>query len=179
MRFNEIVDTAALDVLGTPAGRIGPMDSEDTLRLAGITQDSITDGPGIRLALFAQGCPHRCPGCHNPQTHPFSGGRLLTLGEITKLLSQNPLYAGVTFSGGEPFLQAKILAKLAAHVKTAGGTVITYTGYTLDQLKVRGEDARLLLSKTDLLIDGRYEASLRSLELPYRGSKNQRLLLRI
>ena len=70
------------------------------LRLAGIVNDSITDGPGIRLTVFVQGCPHHCPGCHNPQTWAFDGGEETSPDEIMAQIKKNPLLSGVTFSGG-------------------------------------------------------------------------------
>ena len=92
-----------------------------TLRLAGTENDSIVDGPGIRFTIFVQGCPHHCPGCHNPQTHDFSGGTLTDTGELLKKIEENPLLDGVTFSGGEPFCQAPALAEL-------GGQAIIWAG---------------------------------------------------
>ena len=84
-----------------------------TLRLAGIEPESIVDGPGIRLTVFVQGCPHHCLGCHNPETHDFEGGTLVSISEILEQIDENPLLSGVTFSGGEPFEQAKALLSLA------------------------------------------------------------------
>ncbi|MBD5647233.1 MAG: 4Fe-4S cluster-binding domain-containing protein [Desulfovibrio sp.] len=149
------------------------------LRLAGIVEDSIVDGPGLRLTIFTQGCPHDCPGCHNPETHPVNGGSLHSLDELEARYRENPLLAGVTFSGGEPFLQARPLAELAARIHALGGTVITYTGFVFEDLAARArKDAAVaaLLDATDLLIDGPYIKALRSLDIAWRGSSNQRLL---
>ena len=149
------------------------------LRLAGIVEDSIVDGPGLRLTLFTQGCPHGCPGCHNPETHPLNGGSFHTVEELAARYRENPLLSGVTFSGGEPFLQAAPLARLGARIHALGGTVITYTGYIFEELARRArEDAAVaaLLEATDLLIDGPYIEALRSLDIAWRGSSNQRLL---
>ena len=77
------------------------------MKLAGLVEDSIVDGPGIRLTVFCQGCPHHCPGCHNPESWPFEGGSEMTAEEIVQIAQKNPLCRGVTFSGGEPFCQAK------------------------------------------------------------------------
>ena len=77
------------------------------LRIAGTVNDSIVDGPGIRFTVFTQGCPHGCPGCHNPQTHDFSGGTVTDTDELLEKIKSNPLLDGVTFSGGEPFAQAQ------------------------------------------------------------------------
>ncbi|MBD5626393.1 MAG: 4Fe-4S cluster-binding domain-containing protein [Desulfovibrio sp.] len=149
------------------------------LRLAGIVEDSIVDGPGLRLTIFTQGCPHGCPGCHNPETHPVNGGNYHSLDELVARYRENPLLSGVTFSGGEPFLQAQPLALLAARIHALGGTVITYTGYIFEELaSLARKDAAVaaLLDATDLLIDGPYIEALRSLDIAWRGSSNQRLL---
>ena len=82
------------------------------LRLAGTVEDSIVDGPGIRYTIFVQGCPHHCPGCHNPQTHDFAGGYLADPKSLLEEIRKNPLLSGVTFSGGEPFCQPEALVDL-------------------------------------------------------------------
>lgn len=151
------------------------------LRLSGIVEESIVDGPGLRLVLFTQGCPHGCKGCHNPETHDPEGGFVRHVEEILAQYDENPLLDGVTFSGGEPFLQAGALCAVAEKVRARGGDVITYTGYTYEALLARTErgaepDAARLLELTDLLVDGPYVEALRDLELPFRGSSNQRLL---
>ena len=71
-----------------------------SIRVAGIVDDSIVDGPGIRFSVFVQGCPHKCPGCHNPQTHPFEGGTVMEPEEILERMRKNPLLEGLTLSGG-------------------------------------------------------------------------------
>lgn len=161
------------------SGELASATGAGLLRLAGIAEDSIVDGPGLRLTLFTQGCPHHCPGCHNPETHALEGGSLYAPDAILARYAENPLLAGVTFSGGEPFLQAGPLARLAAAIHARGGTVVTYTGYVYEALAaraIRDADVARLLDATDLLIDGPYVQALRSLELPFRGSSNQRLL---
>lgn len=156
------------------------MDSrKDTLRLAGLHEESIVDGPGIRLALFVQGCPHRCPGCHNPETHDFAAGYTQSVSEILALYREDPLLSGITFSGGEPFCQPAPLAALGEQVHALGGNVVTYTGYLYEELLgFAGEDEAVtaLLCVTDLLIDGPYVREKRTLSLPFRGSSNQRIL---
>ena len=87
------------------------------LKIAGIVQDSIVDGPGIRYVIFTQGCPHHCRGCHNPETHDPSGGQIADVNTILKQIFSNPLLYGVTFSGGEPFVQAEALVPIAEAVK--------------------------------------------------------------
>lgn len=145
--------------------------------LAGIEEESIVDGPGIRLAIFVQGCNHNCKGCHNPETHPFSGGSFYDLSTIIEMYKNNPLYTGITFSGGEPFSFQHIsgLYKLAVEVHKLGGNVVTYSGYTYEDL-VWHLDNMPLLCETDILIDGPFMEELKSSELKFRGSKNQRVL---
>ncbi|MDF2524364.1 MAG: nrdG, partial [Clostridiales bacterium] len=102
------------------------------LRISGIIKESIVDGPGIRLVIFAQGCRHHCPGCHNPETHSFEGGQLITIAEILGMMKRNPLLDGITLSGGDPFEQAAEFAELARETRKAGLNVVTYTGYTYE-----------------------------------------------
>lgn len=106
------------------------MYNSDKLYIAGVIKESIVDGPGYRYTVFAQGCPHHCEGCHNPQTHPFSGGREADLDAIAKEVAENILLKGITFSGGEPFCQAKPFARLARLVHGIKKDVISYSGYT-------------------------------------------------
>lgn len=147
------------------------------LRIAGVVGDSIVDGPGLRLTVFTQGCPHRCPGCHNPQTHDFAGGYDAEVEELFEQYRENPLLRGVTLSGGEPFCQPEPLAELARLVHGAGGDVFCYTGYTYEQLLGLDDPAvAALLREVDVLIDGPYLEAQRDLTLLFRGSANQRLL---
>lgn len=149
------------------------------LRIAGTVNDSIVDGPGIRFTIFVQGCPHSCNGCHNPQTHDFNGGKLTTVDELIEQIKNNPLLDGVTFSGGEPFCQAKALYYLGSEIKKLGLDIVAYTGYTFEYLceKGNGENFyRELLSTVDYLIDGPFILEKRSLELKFKGSSNQRTI---
>ena len=68
------------------------------LQLAGVIRESIVDGPGIRFVVFTQGCPHRCPGCHNPETHDPAGGREASLEELAELVHVNKYHLVHTFS---------------------------------------------------------------------------------
>ena len=146
------------------------------LDLSGIVSDSIVDGPGIRVTVFCQGCPPHCPGCHNPETWEFGCGTPMDEEDILAIVRSNPLCRGVTFSGGDPFAQAEGYAKLATHRKAAGYEVASYSGYTFEQL-LRGPPAQTaLLSSIDVLIDGPFIQAEKSLEVPFRGSKNQRIL---
>lgn len=148
-----------------------------TLRLSGTVNDSIVDGPGLRFAIFTQGCPHHCEGCHNPSTHDFSGGFEKDTSEILASIFENPLLDGVTFSGGEPMMQPAPLCEIAAACREKGLNVMIYTGFTWEELMERCDsDILSLLQNTDILVDGRFELSQRSLALVYKGSKNQRIL---
>ncbi len=147
------------------------------LRISGIIEESIVDGPGFRYVVFTQGCPHHCKGCHNPQTHSFEDGVWMDIEDIFKKFQDNPLLSGITFSGGEPFCQPKSLYQLALMVHKMGKTVMTYTGYTLEQLEAMNDIwVQKLLGETDILVDGPYVEELRDLELTFRGSSNQRIL---
>ena len=150
-----------------------------SVRISGIVEESIADGPGIRYALFTQGCPHQCKGCHNPETHTLDGGFLTDVATVLAQFKENPLLAGITFSGGEPFLQPEPLWVLAEQIKALGKTVVVFSGYTcehLHKLSVKQPAVAGLLALTDLLIDGPYIEEQRDLELLYRGSGNQRIL---
>lgn len=151
----------------------------DTLRISGVIDDSIVDGPGIRLTIFTQGCPHRCEGCHNPQTHDFDGGEDVTLESLLEKVKGNPLLDGVTFSGGEPFCQAKQLYELGLEIKKAGLNVVTYTGYLYEYLTEHANTDNYygeLLSVTDYLVDGPFILSKRDILLKFKGSSNQRII---
>ena len=146
------------------------------LNLSGIVSDSIVDGPGIRTTVFCQGCPHHCPGCHNPETWEFGCGTDMDEETIVEIVRSNPLCRGVTFSGGEPFAQAGGYAKLAKLLKEAGYEVAAYSGFTFEQLLNGTPDQKKLLASIDVLIDGPFIQAEKSLELVFRGSRNQRIL---
>jgi len=149
------------------------------LRISGIIDESIVDGPGFRYVVFTQGCPHDCPGCHNPQTHDFTGGTLIDPLSLLPEIDANPLLSGVTFSGGEPFVQPEALLPLAREIKKRGLHLLIFSGYTYEQLTglARTNQAiRELLQLCDTLIDGPYIEEERDLTLQFRGSANQRIL---
>ncbi len=147
------------------------------MRIADYVQDSIVDGPGLRFTLFTQGCPHCCPGCHNPQTHDCNGGKEMPVAEVIRLMRSNPLTDGLTLSGGEPFAQAEDCAEIARAARESGLNVWTYSGWTFEQLLVDARPGvRELLTLTDVLVDGPFLLPERSLTLRWRGSRNQRIL---
>ena len=145
------------------------------IRLAGIVNDSIVDGTGIRLTVFVQGCEHNCKGCHNPQTHDLNGGYLADTDDILEKALKNPLLEGLTFSGGEPFLQPYPLCDLAKKAHKAGYNIFCYTGFIYEDL-LNDSEKRNLLENVDFLVDGPFIESQKSLMLNFRGSENQRII---
>ena len=150
-----------------------------TIEMAGVAGDSIVDGPGIRTTYFAQGCPHRCEGCHNPETWESGVGTPMETAALADIARANPLCRGVTFSGGDPFCQPEPLYELAVKLKADGYHIMSYSGWTFEQLLAKSEkepQVRRLLGILDVLVDGRFVLAERSLELKFRGSRNQRLI---
>ncbi|MDL2253229.1 anaerobic ribonucleoside-triphosphate reductase activating protein [Ruminococcaceae bacterium OttesenSCG-928-I18] len=159
------------------AGGVCNQDASLSLAQQGFVGDSIVDGPGLRCVLFCQGCPHRCPGCHNPETHPFTGGVLVGTEELYRRIRSYPLCTGVTFSGGEPFAQAGALLGLAKKLRAFGYELAAYTGYTFEQLCREGRREQMhFLSQLDILVDGLFLEAQKDLTLRFRGSANQRIL---
>lgn len=149
------------------------------MKIAGIANDSIVDGPGLRFTIFTQGCPHNCEGCHNPQTHDFNGGQEININKILEQISANRLLDGVTFSGGEPFYQAHALHLLGIEIKKLGLDIITYTGYNFEYLIEHANEKNGyadLLSVTDYLIDGKFDLGKKNYLLRFKGSSNQRII---
>lgn len=146
------------------------------IQLAGIARESIVDGPGLRYAVFVQGCPHRCPGCHNPDTHDFAGGTSYEAEQLIEDINKQKLISGVTFSGGEPFCQPEALCAVWEGV-SENRDLIIYTGYTFEELLQENDPKRMkLLGYAKYLIDGLFVLAQRDLTLNFRGSKNQRVI---
>ncbi len=155
------------------------MSETDSLkvRLAGIVNESVTDGPGLRITLFFQGCLHHCTGCHNPHTWPMQAGTQYSISDLIAQLPDHPLIKGITLSGGDPFYQPQTAAALAREFHQRGKDVWTYTGFLWEDLRSKGDPAMLdLLSESDVLVDGLYVQDLRDVKLKFRGSSNQRLI---
>lgn len=151
------------------------------IRLAApLTVDSIVDGPGLRTVIWTQGCIHACSNCHNPDTHDLLGGYEVDTEDIIRQIRNVKLQQGITLSGGEPFLQARALVPVAKEAKMLGLSVWAYTGFLWEQLNnkrhVQHNDFQQLLRHTDVLVDGKFVDKLRSVDLLYRGSVNQRII---
>ena len=154
-----------------------------SIQISGIERESIVDGEGVRYVIFTQGCPHNCPGCHNPQTHASDGGKEISvqtiINDIMTNAAYNHLIQGITFSGGEPFLWADELATIGKIAHTYGLDVWTYTGYTYEELLEKSKDdprVKKLLDVTDYLVDGPFVLAEKDLTLKFRGSRNQRII---
>ena len=154
------------------------------LDLGGIVSDSIVDGPGIRTTVFSQGCPHHCPGCHNPETWDFEGGlefKQETLDTIIEALTANGIKRNFCIMGGEPLCADNIfLTNLVINYvkeQLPETKIYVWSGYTLEELKlVANPHLKNILSTIDCLIDGPYIESQRDITLSMRGSKNQRVI---
>ena len=149
------------------------------IRIAGLVSDSVVDGPGIRYAIFTQGCDHGCKGCHNPQTHDFNEGTDVNIDKLINQIVKNPILSGVTLTGGDPFYQIDASLELAYKLKSFGINIIAYTGYTYEELLEMKEDnpnLDRLLHNIDVLIDGPFIEEEKDLSLRFRGSKNQRVI---
>lgn len=144
------------------------------IRISGTTPESIVDGEGIRYVIFTQGCPHHCSGCHNPSTHSFDDGKLVSISELIADIRKNKNYIdGITLSGGEPFCQSDQCRIIAKEAHEMGLSVWCYTGYLFEDLYGRADE---LLSHIDILVDGPFVLEERSLDLEFRGSRNQRII---
>ncbi len=161
-----------------PGERVSPVPALP-IRLFGVVRESIVDGPNLRFVVFVQGCPHHCPGCHNPGSHDPNGGKETDTAKIWRAIDKGRLLKGVTFSGGEPFLWGKELAAIGRAAHEKGLDVMTYTGFTYEVLLEKAktdEGVRELLTVTNYLVDGPFVLALRDISLQFRGSSNQRIL---
>lgn len=149
------------------------------IKIAGIAYESIVDGPGLRTTIFFQGCIHACDGCHNPNTWNFNGGMELTLTDLVRQLRLNPLISGITYSGGEPLLQAEAAAKLGRFLKKLGLDLWIYTGYYWEEIinQLDKPGIHELLQIASVIVDGPFVKEQKTATLPFRGSANQRVIL--
>lgn len=150
------------------------------MNLNGVEIDSIVDGPGIRMTIFFQGCPHHCEGCHNPETWDYNDVRLkLSVSDIMYELDNDELLSGVTISGGEPLSPCNFeeLYELVKEIKKRKKNIWLYTGYVLDDVLKKYPILReKLLPYIDVIVDGAFILEKRNLLLHFRGSENQRLI---
>ncbi|GFZ34140.1 anaerobic ribonucleoside-triphosphate reductase-activating protein [Clostridium zeae] len=152
---------------------------DNMIRLSGIIHESLVNGPGIRRVFFSQGCKHNCKECFNPETHNFDGGELRNMDELIEDLKSNPIITGVTFSGGDPFEQADKFSYMAQKIKALGLNIWCYTGYKFEYILSNLKDNEAwdrLINNIDVLVDGRFEITLRDESIKYRGSSNQRVI---
>lgn len=151
------------------------------IRLAtpAIQEDSIVDGEGIRAVIWTQGCAHKCPGCHNPQTHSFDDGFELDIEEVKEKIDKLVGQDGITFSGGDPFYQVEACLELAKYIKTKKLNIWCYTGFTYESLislSKNNPNIKEFIKAIDVLIDGPFLLEQKSLDCAFRGSKNQRII---
>ncbi len=144
-----------------------------------IQRNSIVDGEGIRAVIWTQGCTHNCPGCHNPETHSFSGGELVDVEKIKEEISDLTEETGITLSGGDPMCQMEACREIAKHAHQCGLNVWCYTGYTFERLMRMAQDnpdVLPFLKEIDVLVDGPFILKEKSFDAMFRGSKNQRVI---
>lgn len=146
---------------------------EHRLRVLSIVDGTTVDGPGFRTSIYFAGCTHRCPGCHNRESWDIESGRLMSVADLANIVEENDM--DVTFSGGDPLMQAEALSELAARIKKAGRNVWCYTGFSYEYAE-SVPMFRKLLDNVDVLVDGPFIEELRDTSLPFRGSSNQRLI---
>ena len=146
------------------------------IRLAASLQpDSIVDGEGIRTVIWTQGCSHHCKGCHNPQTWSFEDGYLVDVDSVIKEIDSLTGQDGITLSGGDPFYQVEACTLIAKHCKEKKLNVWCYTGFLYEDL-IKDTKMLELLKYIDILVDGPFVLSQRSLDLYFKGSSNQRII---
>ncbi len=150
------------------------------IRLAADLQvDSIVDGPGLRAVLWTQGCSHHCPGCQNPQTWDFAGGGLVPIEMVKEAIDELEYQDGITFSGGDPMFQPYACAKIAKYAKEKGYNIWVYTGFTYEEImKLAKKNSKYIeaLEQIDVLVDGPFIEKLKSFDVKFRGSSNQRII---
>jgi anaerobic ribonucleoside-triphosphate reductase activating protein len=145
------------------------------IKVADILYETMTDGPGFRTSIYCQGCGHHCPGCHNPQTWDFDGGKEYTVEELFNIIEADE-FSDVTFSGGDPMFQVEAFTELARMVKNkTNKTIWCYSGYTYEQI-AESPRMSLILPFLDVLVDGRFMIDKRNTDLRFRGSENQRII---
>lgn len=146
------------------------------MKVMNILHDSVVDGEGLRTVIFFAGCPHQCLGCHNPESWKMTNGKEMSVDEIFREVASNPL-TDVTFSGGEPLIQARELVNLAKRIKEIGKNIWVYSGFTYEEIvNSKNRYQKELLDYCDVLVDGRFLIEERDLSLMFKGSRNQRII---
>ena len=145
------------------------------LQIAGIIDDSMVDGPGVRYTVFVQGCAHNCFQCHNPQTHDYNAGNTVEVDDIISDIARFKYLKGVTFSGGEPMDQPEALAECVTRLKNKGYDILIFSGYTYEEI-MADVLRQKALKNADTLIDGRFIYAQKTQDLRFRGSANQRII---
>ena len=146
-----------------------------TISILEIVEDTTVDGPGFRTSVYSSGCPHHCPGCHNPQSWNIENGRIVEVEDVLNVILADP-FADVTFSGGDPMFQPAGFAALASAIKQQSNKSIwCYTGFLFEDL-LQNPAQRALLELVDVVVDGRFIEALKDEELRFRGSSNQRII---
>lgn len=148
-------------------------DERHLYRVLDIVRGTTVDGPGFRTAIYFAGCDHRCPGCHNPQSWDFNGGKEMTHDEIMKIVREEDF--DVTFTGGDPLYMPEKIATLAKAIKKEGYGIWLYTGFTIEEIR-KSERLSLPLPYLDAIVEGPYIESERDPDLRFRGSRNQRIV---
>ena len=149
------------------------------IRIANIINDSIVDGPGIRLTVFFQGCAHACKDCFNKETWDFNGGVLYDIDKIYDIAMKNPLLDGITLSGGDPLYQVEGALELVKLFKNTDLNIMVYTGFNYEELIEISKNKPVMhefLENIDYLVDGPFVTELRDISLKFRGSSNQRII---
>ena len=142
-----------------------------------LLKNTQVEGPGKRFCIWVQGCKKHCPDCWAKDTWEFGVGTEYSVDDLFNQIKEVQDIEGVTFLGGEPFEQAEELAKLSIKIKALGLSVLCFTGYTIEELQAKNDDAvNLFLSNIDLLIDGGFEQDKYDLSRPWVGSSNQRYI---
>lgn len=144
------------------------------LRVNRILKYVVVDGHNLRLTVFTQGCEHHCVGCHNPQTHDPCGGYNLDLEEILKEIKNTPYIRGVTISGGDPLYQYDSTMELCRRIKEeTQHDIIMYTGYIFEDIQ---KNFPKILNFVDFIVDGPFLEELKTPDLYFMGSSNQRYI---
>lgn len=151
------------------------------MRMAGFYDESISNGLGWRAVLFVSGCPHHCPGCHNPKTQDYNYGTEFNKREILDRITNNSILKGVTLSGGEPLCKENIPELLdfvkELKVEKPEFNIWCYSGYTLEELMARNDEVtNEMLENIDVLVDGEFKLEKKNPTLKFRGSENQRIV---